>query len=400
MKSPYNLLLGFLLFAIVVFSGFPAYSLQLEQTEKQVALLREDIGALLEPIRQQYGVPALAAAVVKGDSIIALGVTGFRVEGEKGLARVSDKFNLGSCTKSMTATVAGILVNMQKVSWDLTLEKSFPLLSTSMNPSYKDVNLRQLLSHLGGMPRDGADVEISPGTSLWSRVWENEIAKMLPRNQRYALVEATIKKEPAVTPGETFLYSNLGVATAGAMLEQSMNESWESLIDTYLFKPLGMSSAGFGHPASPKKRDQPWGHLRRENGKLAPVEPGAPGSYNPPAIGPAGTVHCNIEDFAKYAAFHIRGSKGVDRAVPIEVFQMLHTPDKGRDYALGWAATEREWGGGTVLTHTGSNGMFFSVMWLAPLRDFAVVVVCNAGGEASATACDQTAGALINKYLP
>lgn len=54
-------------------------------------------------------------------------------------------------------------------------------------------------------------------------------------------------------------------------------------------------------------------------------------------------------------------------------------PPFGGDYAFGWLATERPWGGGPVYTHAGSNTMNFAVVWLAPLKDFAVLVTTNQG---------------------
>ena len=57
------------------------------------------------------------------------------------------------------------------------------------------------------------------------------------------------------------------------------------------------------------------------------------------------------------------------------------------------------WGGGEVLTHGGSNTMFYSVIWLAPKRDFAVVVCTNVGGDPGTKATDQAAARLIQDYL-
>jgi hypothetical protein len=59
----------------------------------------------------------------------------------------------------------------------------------------------------------------------------------------------------------------------------------------------------------------------------------------------------------------------------------------------------RDWGGGKVLTHAGSNTMFYSVMWLAPLKDFAVVVSTNLGGNDAAQGCDRVAALMIRVFL-
>ena len=57
--------------------------------------------------------------------------------------------------------------------------------------------------------------------------------------------------------------------------------------------------------------------------------------------------------------------------------------------------TSRPWGGGTVYTHNGSNTMNFATVWMAPARDFAVLVVTNRGGAVAQQATDDAAAALI-----
>jgi hypothetical protein len=52
-----------------------------------------------------------------------------------------------------------------------------------------------------------------------------------------------------------------------------------------------------------------------------------------------------------------------------------------------------------VLTHTGSNTMWFAVTWLAPKRDFAVLVACNQRGDKAEKAGDEAASALIGDLL-
>ena len=107
-------------------------------------------------------------------------------------------------------------------------------------------------------------------------------------------------------------------------------------------------------------------------------------------MAPAGLVHCTMEDWSKYAAEHLLGSKGKSDLLSKQTFDTLHTPSVHDEntYAMGWIATTRPWGNGRVLTHSGSNSMFFCTVWIAPNRNFAVLVACNQGPPASAAACD------------
>jgi hypothetical protein len=56
---------------------------------------------------------------------------------------------------------------------------------------------------------------------------------------------------------------------------------------------------------------------------------------------------------------------------------------------------DRTWAGGKALTHAGSNTQNYALVWMAPLKDFAVLVMTNQGGDKAAKACDDTATALI-----
>src|SRR5215207_446658 len=72
----------------------------------------QSLDAQIEPVRVKYGLPALAAAVAKKGEIVAAGAVGVRVHGTSIGVTIDDRFHLGSDTKAMTATLAGILVAM------------------------------------------------------------------------------------------------------------------------------------------------------------------------------------------------------------------------------------------------------------------------------------------------
>jgi CubicO group peptidase (beta-lactamase class C family) len=250
------------------------------------------------------------------------------------------------------------------------------------------VTLDLLLRNHSGAPTD-LDAD-----GLWGRLCGMKGSP--PTAQRRALVEGVLKRPPVSKPGTKFLYSNAGFAVAGAMAETLMKTPWETLITKRLFEPLGMKSAGFGAPGTADKMDQPRGH--GADGK--PVEPGL-GADNPAAIGPAGIVHCTIGDWGKYVSLHLRGErKGSTKLLAPESFVRLHKPSADESgYAMGWVVADRLWAGGRALTHSGTNTMWFCTTWLAPAKDFAVLVTCNQGGDEAAKACDEACGALIQDHL-
>ncbi len=339
----------------------------------------DDISADLAAMIKSSGVPSLAAAAVFEGKIIAAGASGIRKQGSNKRVTISDKYHIGSCTKSMTAVLAAILVQEKKISWDTTIGEIFR--SKRVHPEYKKVTLAQLLSNTGGCPDD-------IGPRLWSKLWA---ARGSYTNQRMLLAEGVLAQPPSYSPGTEDRYSNAGFSIAGAMLEQAGRLPYERMLRDKLFTPLGMKTAGFRAPASLGKVDQPYGH------NPDPVEP-EPAGDNPPAIAPAGAVHCSVVDFARYAAFHL-GVHGKE-ILPADAIEFLHDPANGRgEYSMGWIITTRDWAGGKALTHTGSNTMFFSVIWIAPKRDFAVVAMCNTGEQEGFELCDGAIAHLVEKYL-
>ncbi len=76
-----------------------------------LALAQSDISLELEPIRVKYHLPARSVIAVKEGRILAQGAAGVRRIGQTNRLTVADQVNIGSCTKWMTATVAGRLVD-------------------------------------------------------------------------------------------------------------------------------------------------------------------------------------------------------------------------------------------------------------------------------------------------
>ena len=350
-----------------------------------------DVSALLAPIRAKHDLPALAGAIVTSAKLEAQGCDGVRRRGGSDKVTLDDRWHLGSCTKAMTATLAAISIEKGELAWD-----SKPIevlgLKEKADKGWNDATLTELITN-----RSGAPTELS-ADGLWMRLWSS---KGTPTEQRRMLFEGVLGKPPRFVPGERFEYSNAGFSIAGAMSETVAKKSWEDVIRARLFEPLGMKSAGFGAPATKDAPDQPLGH----SDKGQPVEIG-PGDDNPAAIAPAGRVHCTIADWSKFVALHLEGDRaahGVEgvkaRLLTPESFAKLHAPAaKEPEYAMGWSVTDRPWGG-RVLTHNGSNTMWFCVTWLAPEKDFAVLVCTNQGGDAAAKACDEAAFALIQDHL-
>ncbi len=330
--------------------------------------------AQLESIRREYNLPALAAAVIRDGEPADIAAVGVRVAGGDTPVTPADRFHVGSVTKSMTATLVARLVQQGVISWDTTIAEALPDLVESMDPAYRGVTIEQLLAHRAGlMPL----TDPAEDRDLWDQLTQRIGT---PSEQRRFLAENVLHRPPVLPPGTEWAYSNTDYAVAGAMLEAVKGETWEDLIQTHVFAPLGITTAGFGPPGTPGETvDQPYGH-QESLGRLVSFGP-APENDNPPSIAPAGGVHLSLEDYARYMAAHLSALEGDRSFLDDQSVTKLYTPQSENHYALGWLNEENETAGAPTIWHNGSNTLFFTIIALVPDRDMGVLAVTNAGGE-------------------
>lgn len=337
---------------------------------------------MLADLVARHKAPALAAAVVTGGRITAHGASGVRArdkaDDSDAAATLDDRWHIGSCTKAMTATLCARLVARGMLSWERTLAEAFPDEAANMHERYKSVTLRQLVTQTSGV--GGA-----PVGDLWTKLWAHKGDTTEGRLLALRMITAA---PPAHAPGERYEYSNFNFMIAGLMAERAAGAPYEKLMQEEVFGPLGMTSAGFGPPTAPGSRDGgALDNVRGHNTKTGRSMKPGPQADNPPSLGPAGTVHCTIDDLARFAAMHLRGARGENTGyLPVEAFTLLHAPPtepKGANYACGWVVREQKQFGGTTIWHNGSNTMWYAEVLIVPGRDVAVVVACNAADDGS-----------------
>lgn len=117
-----------------------------------------DLDGLLKPVRDKYGLPALAAAVAKDGKVVALGAVGTRVLGMDLPVARDDRFHIGSDTKAMTATIAGKLIEEGKLDWNTTIGEVLGPVIPNLKPKFAAIPLEQLLSHTSGLPSDDQEI--------------------------------------------------------------------------------------------------------------------------------------------------------------------------------------------------------------------------------------------------
>ena len=315
--------------------------------------------------------PAIYAAIVDETGIRAITATGIKKMGEDAEASIHDRLYLGSITKPMTATMIGTLIFDQPSvftnGWDTTIGSVFDDRVEEIHSDYQNVTIKQLLTHYGRVAEYLEDWEDDPTLSIVQRR-ENAVIQ--------ALTKASIINEGNVS------YSHVGYMVAGAMAERLTGQTWQQLMQERLFDPLGMASAGFGPPALIQGGDEPWGHTLSEDSEWIPTQ-----EDWEEVLRPTASVHASMEDLGKFLQLWMDDKEpmllnraqihALTRLAVNEDGTLLRFLFSGGSPSAGWWLYQDVFGFGEALNTPGSNGNWYSMVWV--MRDIsrAYLVVTN-----------------------
>ena len=359
---------------------------------------QDDVSRDLATIRVNRNLPGLSALVAKGGQVLAQGASGDRRVGSGTPLRVTDPINLGSCTKWMTATIAGRLVDRGTISWSTRVRDLFDNYQT-FNAALQEVTLDQLLCHRGGVQQ-----ETTFDTNHWSQFMLQSGTNSIPQLRRW-VSNAVLTDAPEVTPG-TYLYANQGYAVAATMLELASGKDWETLIRDEIFTPLRMTTATLGQVFDnvlPPKA--PVGHDLASGTTLVP-RLRLPNNYEyhyRAAVAAAGYVACTLQDWAKF--IHIQATSDIGTYLTYPTGLILQQPYSGagtEGYGRGILSYHRSWAlPGQALAHGGDIFGEDTQVWGAPALDFIVVIYanCSSANVNTGLALNDAATLLVLRYI-
>jgi CubicO group peptidase (beta-lactamase class C family) len=356
----------------------------------------ESLTNLLLEMKDKYNQPAMAAALVYGNRIIAKSTIGNIVYGNEQVANENSRFHIGSTTKSMTAVLVAMLVKEGKLGYDMTLEQALP--DMPMLDAYRGVTISDLLDNKAGIIAFQLTTLEDP-TVVKQLVEEIPAAYPDPTEQRREVTQLALSLEPIAEPGTKVVYSNVGWPIIGYIVERTAGKSYESLLHERIFKPLGMNNTKLGGwPASESEPEQPRGHY---------INPESPGEPIPQKLddeyilsdwmNPSGGVHCTVGDYALYAREHLLGLKGEGKLLSQKEYATLHSvhvtvnlrdmyphmqQDREAMFGYGWGIAKIE--KGNLSSGAGSGGTFFAQIYVYPALNMAFVGFTNCGSGAQA----------------
>jgi serine-type D-Ala-D-Ala carboxypeptidase/endopeptidase len=137
-------------------------------------------------------------------------------------------FEIGSITKVFTGTLLAQMTQSGKIALDDPIQEYLP--PTVIAPTFNGMPIRiiNLAEHNSGLPRDG-DYSFTD-QQAYSRYNLDRVYGFLAHAKL------------ASNPGDTPLYSNFGAALLGDLLARRAGLSYQSMLATRIFEPLGMTS--------------------------------------------------------------------------------------------------------------------------------------------------------------
>ncbi len=275
-----------------------------------------------------------------------------------GFGRVSSKdksvpdgdtvFEIGSITKTFTATLLAEMVGEKKLSLRDPAEKHLPRRGRPPRHGKRKINLLELATHTSGMPG-------MPDDHRWDM---NKLHPDYPAAKMYRQMR---RRKLLCRPGKAFNYSNMGYGLLGHILELRSGQSYEELLKRHIFEPLGMASSAVTLTPGLKRRfAQAWcddGFAR-------------PRSDVTGALAGAGGIRSTVNDLLVYLRAQRRRSGGGILAA----MRLTHKPRFQGWSCLGWQVSGRR---PLAYGHSGGTGGFRSFATFLPGRGASVVVLAT-----------------------
>jgi D-alanyl-D-alanine carboxypeptidase len=147
----------------------------------------------------------------------------------------SDRFRIGSVTKSFVATVVLQLVDEGRLGLDDPLERWLP----GAVPGGERITIRQLLNHTSGL-YNYTDALLGPLLAKPTRQAYQQLAarSFTPR----ALVAIATRHRPLFPPGTRFAYSNTNYILLGLVVERVTGDRLAVQLQQRIFQPLGLAA--------------------------------------------------------------------------------------------------------------------------------------------------------------
>lgn len=354
------------------------------ETEKRNAAVY--FNWLIDWYRSQQVLPAVGCGLVLGGEVVLATQRGVRRHGNPSPVQPTDRFQMGSVTKPMTGMLIARLVDKGLLNWNTTIGQVWPDLFNGLADAdrrweahYNGRTIVDLMTHTSGLDYKPAKESDAAFAALGSTPSSAQIAK------RKLYARLAVQDEPfhgwyTVTGAPLLKYGGGCIVVAG-MAQQVTNKTWETLIVTEGFQPLGITSVAIGPMSQPNTVTDIWQHSYDGSNIVSyAIDPYHAGQTEW-THGPAGAVGLSMADCGKWVAALLAEPTSYMSAANWQLY--LGTPDP----AAGHGFTRGGWGAsGSHLSHGGCNGWNNSIVSFDRTAKVGAFSATNIHSTAAATA--------------
>ncbi|MEM6720267.1 MAG: serine hydrolase [Bacteroidota bacterium] len=330
------------------------------KTEQKETISPEvlQIDKIVQKQKELFEAPGLAVGVVKDGETLYANTFGVKELGTDKKLSTKSLFHMASVSKPFVATAVVQLVEKGKIDLDEKLTTYLPYF-TMADERYKDITVRQTLSHTSGIP-NVKDYE-------WDKPEYDDGAA-----ERYVKSHATLKLD--FTPGERYRYSNAAFDILCDLIAKTSGMTFEAYMKKNIFEAVGMVNSTFFKPEVPKElATSPHivgENLQKEVGKVYP--------YNRRHAG-SSTLHSNVDDMLLWAKVNL--NKGIingNRIYSEKSYKMLtslQTPEGQKRVGLSWFFGDIE--ESPIFYHSGGDPGYRTFFAFMPEKKAAIVLMTN-----------------------
>jgi CubicO group peptidase (beta-lactamase class C family) len=237
----------------------------------------------------------------------------------------------GSVGKQFTSMAIMMLFEEGKLGLDDKITKYIP----ESPAAWKEVTVRELLTHTSGIPDYGSEEAVKKGVVDLRKDYTEE-----------QLIQAFAKMPMGFAPGEKWSYSNTGYVLLGIVIRRVTGEFYGDFLQERIFRPLGMTSTQVISEADIVLHRS--SGYRLVKGQLKNQDWVSP-TLNTTADG---ALYTNVLDLAKWDA-----ALYTTKLVKQSSFDLMWSPVKLNDgktypYGFGWGLGFRN--GHKVVAHNGA----------------------------------------------
>jgi CubicO group peptidase (beta-lactamase class C family) len=311
----------------------------------------------LDDRRKELGIPGISLAIVKDNQVVYLKGLGLKDIDKKLPVTPDTRFAIGSAAKAFTAMLAAISADKGKLSLDDSPKKFLPYFTLKDPDAAAKITIRDLLAHRSGLNR-------------------TDLAMVTGVLNREELIKVAGMAKPTAKLGEKWQYQNVMYAAAGEAVAKAENSTWDKLIVSRIFKPLGMNNSDTTVAEMQKSKDYSLGYDYNPSTKVTRHLP----QREIPAAAPAGAINSSARDMAQWVRLMLgKGTINSLRLVSEKNFDELVRKQVNIggnvDYGLGWFL--RQWNGHKVVEHGGNIDGFNAQVAFMPDQNLGFVLLTN-----------------------